>query len=413
MRKKLFDLINKISKRQFLAANGTENYYNNGFYQKEKIGKHNGNDKASLCNLPGYDNRFCIWILEQDKFSIDLMSGLLEEYKTKMFIKGDELLDEIKYDKPDLILVNPDIEDQNGFKVCKQLRKNYSHYELPVIFITSKKPVDSVINSFNVGVNDIIYKPIVPVVLYARIRMQLMVGFVEERYVRLREFSSKIGGFRKFENMVYAIYDFFISDRGISDIILLEGESIAKKSSRRIDENIHALLETKYRNIIQVREHNNEKYVVIKNKLLREYTIILKCYKNPGRLDIEYLKSVLNHLEVVKENIEKLTNNNMSMHIISEIKMNMKKLKFIKSESPYCLVCYKGKKDALKRVTLSAIKLHVGEENLVQIHKQILVNPKSITKIEGDDENRKFVFIGNDKLPIGKTYRNEVLAKFQ
>ena len=413
MRKIIGSLKNKLLKSKESESILDVRYYNNGFYDVDDSVENFVGEKSTFCCLPDGENRSVVWILENDNITIDLIGSVLSEYKTRNFTCGKKLLEKLKYEKPNLILIDTNIKDTSGHEVCRQIRKQFSHYEMPIIFMAGKKPVESIIKSFNLGANDIIFKPVISVVLYARVRMQLMVGFIEDRYVRLREFSSEIASYRSFEDMVFAIFHFLRNDRGVSEIALFEGESISKSSIKDVKKALEALKNSDGLDSVSIAKIENEKYLIVKSQILREFTIILKCYKNPGRLDLEYFKSVLNQLEVVKENIEKLTNNNMSMHIISEIKLNLKKVKYIKSESPYCLINYKGKKDTLKRISLSAIKLHVGEDCLIQIHKQILVNPNRVTKVSNGDDDKMYCYIGDDKLPIGKAFKTDILKRFK
>jgi PleD family two-component response regulator len=47
-----------------------------------------------------------------------------------------------------------------GYEVCKQIRDAYAVNDLPVIFLTAKNQVADMVQSFAVGANDYLTKPV-------------------------------------------------------------------------------------------------------------------------------------------------------------------------------------------------------------------------------------------------------------
>ncbi|NQY63850.1 MAG: response regulator [Alteromonadaceae bacterium] len=73
----------------------------------------------------------------------------------------------------DLILLDVMMPTISGYEVCKQLRQHYSVNELPVIFLTAKNQVVDLVQSFAVGGNDYLSKPIAKYELLTRVETHL------------------------------------------------------------------------------------------------------------------------------------------------------------------------------------------------------------------------------------------------
>lgn len=73
----------------------------------------------------------------------------------------------------DLILLDVMMPKMSGYEVCKTLRKQFSLNELPVIFLTAKNQVIDLVESFAVGGNDYLSKPISKHELLSRVENHL------------------------------------------------------------------------------------------------------------------------------------------------------------------------------------------------------------------------------------------------
>lgn len=73
----------------------------------------------------------------------------------------------------DLVLLDIMMPKVSGYDVCQQLRKTWSVNDLPVIFLTAKNQVDDLVQSFAMGGNDYLTKPVTKHELLARVKIQL------------------------------------------------------------------------------------------------------------------------------------------------------------------------------------------------------------------------------------------------
>lgn len=74
---------------------------------------------------------------------------------------------------PDVILLDAEMPDMNGFEVCMNLKKDEKTAHIPIIFITSHTGADFEMKVFDAGASDYINKPLNPRVVLARASLQL------------------------------------------------------------------------------------------------------------------------------------------------------------------------------------------------------------------------------------------------
>ncbi|GAB1539330.1 hypothetical protein NUACC21_19960 [Scytonema sp. NUACC21] len=114
------------------------------------------------------------------KLFIQILSS--QRYKVRVSSNGKLALKTALSDPPDLILLNVNIPEMNGYEVCKHLKDDDRTRDIPVIFISGlDEPIDKV-NVFTVGGVDHITHPFETLELLARIDNQL----------RLRELQLKL-----------------------------------------------------------------------------------------------------------------------------------------------------------------------------------------------------------------------------
>jgi putative two-component system response regulator len=74
---------------------------------------------------------------------------------------------------PDLILLDVDMPEMNGFEALSIIKKDEKYSNIPVIFLTAKNDSESEIRGFEIGAIDFINKPFSPPVLIRRIETHI------------------------------------------------------------------------------------------------------------------------------------------------------------------------------------------------------------------------------------------------
>jgi len=115
-----------------------------------------------------------ILLVDDSPDNIDILNGLLSNFKRKVALNGQKALKIANSDNPpDLILLDIMMPGMDGFEVCEELHKNDATKEIPVIFLTAKMEKEDVVRGFNLGAKDYVTKPFDPNELMARVKTHL------------------------------------------------------------------------------------------------------------------------------------------------------------------------------------------------------------------------------------------------
>ncbi|MBQ2031901.1 MAG: response regulator [Lachnospiraceae bacterium] len=74
---------------------------------------------------------------------------------------GQQALDAVAAQKPDLILLDLMMPGIDGFEVIRRLRENPETADVQIVILSALNSNEDVVKGFNVGANDFIMKPII------------------------------------------------------------------------------------------------------------------------------------------------------------------------------------------------------------------------------------------------------------
>lgn len=86
---------------------------------------------------------------------------------------GSSALETVKYEKPDLILLDTGPADIDSFEICKQLKTNSRYWWIPVVILSEKGEVKDRFRALESGADDYVTTPLNCLELKARIGMLL------------------------------------------------------------------------------------------------------------------------------------------------------------------------------------------------------------------------------------------------
>ncbi len=124
-----------------------------------------------------------ILIVDDTPENLRLLSNALTEqgYKVRSVINGAMALMGAKAAPPDLILLDINMPEMNGYQVCEALKANEQTREIPVIFISALGEVLDKVRAFAVGGRDYITKPFQFEEVVARIENQLTIRNLQKQ----------------------------------------------------------------------------------------------------------------------------------------------------------------------------------------------------------------------------------------
>ena len=100
-------------------------------------------------------------IVDDTPDNLRILSQMLTEqgYIVRKALSGSRALTSIKNELPDLILLDINMPDLNGYEVCERLKSSKITEKVPVIFISALDEMMDKIKAFKVGGVDYISKP--------------------------------------------------------------------------------------------------------------------------------------------------------------------------------------------------------------------------------------------------------------
>ncbi len=114
-------------------------------------------------------------IVDDNEMNRDMLARRLARkgYAIGLAESAKELLERVKQDAVDLVLLDIEMPQISGLDALKALREHYSQAELPIIMVTAKNQSDDIVTALDLGANDYLTKPIDFPVAVARIGTQL------------------------------------------------------------------------------------------------------------------------------------------------------------------------------------------------------------------------------------------------
>ena len=94
-------------------------------------------------------------------------------YLVSTAANGDEALDLIEREQPDLVLMDVMMPGRDGFETCRALKQNASTRLIPVVLVTSLRDSSDKVRGLEAGADDFLTKPVNSTELRARVRSLL------------------------------------------------------------------------------------------------------------------------------------------------------------------------------------------------------------------------------------------------
>ncbi len=128
-----------------------------------------------------------ILVVDDEMKNVKLLEALLlpRGYTVVKAYNGEEALQQVQQEQPDLILLDVMMPLLDGFEVCKRLKGNDETHLIPVVIMTALGQVEDRIKGIEAGADDFLTKPVNRDELMARIRTSLRLKRTIERRVSL------------------------------------------------------------------------------------------------------------------------------------------------------------------------------------------------------------------------------------
>ncbi len=116
-----------------------------------------------------------VLVADDDGTHRRVLQKVLEESGFRVILapNGKEAIDQVAQFNPDVILLDVEMPEMDGFAVCENIRAQKTDHEIPIFMVTSRDDPASVERAYELGATDFLTKPIALPVLPHRIRYTL------------------------------------------------------------------------------------------------------------------------------------------------------------------------------------------------------------------------------------------------
>lgn len=135
-----------------------------------------------------------ILVVDDNQQNLELMQAYLEDIdcNTLAAEDGQEALDAIKENMPDLIILDVMMPVMSGFEVCKRLKNNPETADIPIIMVTALNEFGDIERAIDVGTDDFLSKPINKWELLTRVKTMLKLKHLSDKLERTLAYLSEI-----------------------------------------------------------------------------------------------------------------------------------------------------------------------------------------------------------------------------
>ncbi|MEI7671630.1 MAG: response regulator, partial [Deltaproteobacteria bacterium] len=121
------------------------------------------------------DRQETIMVVDDTPANLNLLQKMLQDkgYRVLAFPDGKMALAAAARHAPDLILLDINMPEMNGFEVCERLKADEALKEIPVIFISALTKTEDKVKAFSVGGVDYVTKPFQFEEVHSRVQTHL------------------------------------------------------------------------------------------------------------------------------------------------------------------------------------------------------------------------------------------------
>lgn len=129
-----------------------------------------------------------ILVVDDEPINVELLEAYLTgEYNILTAYNGEEALEKVKSEHPDLILLDIMMPGMDGYEICRILKNDSLTQFIPIVMVTALSERDDRIKSIEVGADEFLTKPVDKVELMARVKSLVHVKQLHNRLVSERD----------------------------------------------------------------------------------------------------------------------------------------------------------------------------------------------------------------------------------
>lgn len=148
--------------------------------------------------------RRLIAVVDDEEDIVDLITHHLEKehFKVEPFYDGESILEYVRKNKPDLIILDLMLPGVDGLEVCKLLKKDEQTSSIPIIMLTAKSSEADKVVGLELGADDYLTKPFSPRELLARIKSVLRRFEIKQEKAKIITIDNLVIDLSKYQVLI-------------------------------------------------------------------------------------------------------------------------------------------------------------------------------------------------------------------
>jgi putative two-component system response regulator len=136
------------------------------------------------------NGRRVIFLVDDNMANLTAGKNMLKSYYDVFSIpSGAKLFEILEKVTPDMILLDIEMPEMNGYDTIKKLKKERKTADIPVVFLTARNDSGSELEGLSLGAIDYIFKPFSPPLLLRRLENHLL---IQTQKVALKDYNDNL-----------------------------------------------------------------------------------------------------------------------------------------------------------------------------------------------------------------------------
>ncbi len=175
-----------------------------------------------------------ILVVDDEASNLRLLGTLLSEegFNVSVSRSGEEALEQIESNPPNLLLLDVVMPGLSGYEVCQRIRERTETRALPIILVTGARPEEERVKGLDAGADEFLTKPVNREELLARVRSLLRVERLHRENVEWNELLESRVQDQVAELQRLGSLKNFLPQK-VAELIVSEGGDSLLKAKRR------------------------------------------------------------------------------------------------------------------------------------------------------------------------------------
>ena len=135
-----------------------------------------------------------VLVVDDNLQNLELIQAYLEELpvSTLTATDGQEAMDMVEREKPDLILLDIMMPKMSGFEVCRRVKNDPATSHIPIIMVTALNEFGDMQRAVDCGTDDFVSKPVNKIELLTRVKTMLKLKHLNDKLERTLAYLAEV-----------------------------------------------------------------------------------------------------------------------------------------------------------------------------------------------------------------------------